>query len=169
MQSRPTPASAALLRIRLLVLDVDGTLTDGAMYYGPRGEALKRFHTRDGHGISAARAAGVTPAIITGEDSPIAAARARKLGIAKVFLHVKTKLPVLEGLMRKERVGWDETAYMGDDVNDLACLRAVGISACPSDAHPSVRAVCAFVSAFPGGQGAVREFCDALVLARARG
>lgn len=158
-----------LRRIRLLAVDVDGTLTDGAMYYDKDGEVLKRFHTRDGHGLATLRKAGIDIAFISGEDSPIAAARARKLGVTRVHGGVKDKLPVLKRLVAELGLAQAETAYMGDDVNDLECLNWAGVSACPADAVGAVRRSTGIVCRLPGGHGAVREFCDLIVAAKSGG
>lgn len=153
-------------RVRLLCLDVDGVLTDGAMYYGASGEALKRFHTRDAAGLALVRQAGLEVAWLSGEDSPITAARARKLNIARVHLGCQDKLQVAGAICGELRLAWEQVAYMGDDWFDLPLLRQVGLSACPQDAHEQVRQAVRFCSRFPGGQGAVRELCDLLLEAR---
>ena len=163
-------AQVELARIRLLVLDVDGTLTPGTMYYGPHGEALKRFHTRDGHGLHHLRRAGVEVAVISREKSPATAARMQKLGIEHYFDGVFDKLPVMRELAAKLGPTLRETAYVGDDDNDLACLQAVrdagGLSCVPADAHPSVLPAAVLVTKAGGGNGAVREVCDLLCRAR---
>lgn len=153
--------------VRLLVLDCDGTLTDAGMYYSAEGELLKKFNTRDGKGLELVRAAGVQVALITGEQSAAVAARARKLKIDDCFLNVQDKLSALTELARKHGLRLDEVAYMGDDVNDLPCLGAVGFSCCPQDAIDSVKAVAGFVSNRRGGDGAVREVADFIVAAKA--
>jgi N-acylneuraminate cytidylyltransferase len=162
-----------LARIRLLVLDVDGTLTPGTMYYGEKGEALKCFHTRDGHGLGNVRQAGVQVAVITRETSAATAARMQKLGISNYFAGVQDKLPVLQDLARKLGVSLAEIAYVGDDEGDLPCLCAVrdagGLSCVPGDAHAIVLPVATFITKLGGGKGAVREVCDLLGRARNRG
>lgn len=147
--------------IRLLVLDVDGTLTDGAIYMGPEGEVCKRFSARDGLGLKMLQAAGVEVAILTGRESRIVCNRAAELGIARVVQGISEKPAALRQLAAQAGVPLAETAYMGDDLNDLAALKLCGLRACPADAAPEVRAVCQFVATAPGGQGAVRQFCDA--------
>lgn len=166
---RPAVATRELKRIRLFAVDVDGTLTDGAMYYDKDGEVLKRFHTRDGHGLAALRKAGIEIAFISGEDSPIVTARARKLGVTRVLKGIKDKLPVLKSLVSKLGLTRDETAYMGDDVNDLECLGWAGISACPADAVDAARRSSRIACRLPGGHGAVREFCDLVIAAKSGG
>ena len=149
--------------IRLLVTDVDGVLTDAGMYYGPDGEALKKFSTRDGMGSQHWREAGRTLAIITGENSPAVAKRAEKLQIEHVYLGVKDKLSVLMTLSEKLGVTLDQVAYIGDDVNDLAAMGVVGFVACPADAHPRVLAVAHKVCKATGGSGCLRELIDYLL------
>lgn len=166
---RPTPA-LDWGRIRLLVLDVDGTLTPGTMYYGPEGEALKRFHTHDGQGIGAVSRLGVQVAIITGEGSPIAPARARKLGIKEVNTGVENKLPVLREICVRLDVTFEEVAYVGDDVGDLMVMRAVGeaggIPCAVADARPEIMAIAHYLCPSRGGYGAVRDVCDRIAEAR---
>jgi 3-deoxy-D-manno-octulosonate 8-phosphate phosphatase (KDO 8-P phosphatase) len=149
--------------IRLLCLDVDGVMTDGAMYYSPAGEAMKRFHTQDAAGIALARKAGVEIAWISADDSPITAARARKLEIVHVAFGCDDKVRAADLLRAQMQCQWRELAYMGDDWFDLPLLQRVGLSACPADAHPQVRAVVGYCCRASGGNGAVREFCDLLV------
>ncbi|MGE3820857.1 MAG: HAD family hydrolase [Isosphaeraceae bacterium] len=154
-------------RIRLLVLDVDGTLTPGTMYYDLQGESLKRFHTHDGQGIKAVARRGVRVAIITGESTAFTTARAEKLGITDVALGVDVKLPVLLDLCRRVGVSPKEVAYVGDDVGDLPPLievaRAGGIACAVADARPEVRRVSNFLCPNRGGFGAVRDVCDRIV------
>src|ERR1700730_10695567 len=115
-------------RVRLLCVDVDGVLTDAGMYYGPDGEVLKKFNTRDGMGLARVRAAGVAVAIISGEDSAIVHARAAKLQIDDVFSGVANKLEVMKDLAARQHVETVEVAYIGDDLNDLAAMEYVGLA-----------------------------------------
>lgn len=162
---RPGPA-ADFTRVRLLVLDVDGTLTPGTMYYNADGEAMKRFDTRDGQGMANARAAGVEVAVITRENSAATAARMQKLKISHYFAGVSDKLPVLYELAARLNVTLAEIAYMGDDLGDVECLRAVreagGLSGVPMDARPEALELATWVARSKGGEGAVRELCDCL-------
>ncbi len=166
---RPAPA-LDWAAVRLLALDVDGTLTPGTMYYGPDGEALKRFHTHDGHGLALVRRAGVHVAIITSEDSPIVAARAEKLGIDDLHMGVKDKLPVLQEICARAGVPLAAVAYVGDDLGDLAPIQAVaeagGIPCAVADARPEIGRVARFVCTARGGEGAVRQVCDRITAAR---
>jgi N-acylneuraminate cytidylyltransferase len=153
-------------KAKLLVCDVDGTLTDGGMFYSPDGELLKQFNTRDAKGLELVRLAGLKVAILTSENSPIVTARARKLGIEECHIGIKDKTPALESLRERLGLAFDEIAYIGDDVNDLDCLRKVGFPACPSDAMRVVRDCALYVSEFQGGRGAVRDICETLLAAR---
>jgi N-acylneuraminate cytidylyltransferase len=159
------PRIAAVTDIRLLVVDVDGTLTDAGMYYDGRGEALKKFDTRDAKGMLMLRDAGVRVCVVTAETSAVVRARMRKLGITDYFPGVKNKLAWLYEYAPLFGVDLAQMAYIGDDVNDLDGLRAVGLSCCPADAVPEVRRAVNYVCRDGGGAGAVREVCD---LIRAR-
>ena len=152
--------------VRLVAVDVDGTLTDGGMYYSADGEALKRFDTRDAMGLGLVRSAGVEVAIVTSEDSKIVAARAAKLGICHVFLGVKDKVECLARLLSELGFEWADLAFIGDDVNDHPVLAKAGLSACPADAPGSTPALVHYVCANPGGRGAVRELCELILSAR---
>lgn len=158
----------ALGRVRLLAMDADGVLTDGGMYYSASGEALKKFNTRDGHGIGLLRAAGIGAAIITGERSGATASRARKLRIRELHQGIADKKKVLEKMSARLGVSLEEIAYIGDDLNDLEALSAAGFSACPADAVAAVRRAADYVCRAKGGEGAVREVCDLLLSLRDR-
>ncbi len=167
----PGLAAAALerrlARVRLVVCDVDGTLTDGGMYYGGEGEALKRFDTRDAHGlVGLRRRFGIELGIITAEDSPSVRARCAKLGITRVAHGCKDKVPVLRAWCTELGVTAAQAAYVGDDDGDLGCLHLAGVSACPADAAPEVSAICEVRLNRRGGRGAVRELCDRIRAAR---
>jgi 3-deoxy-D-manno-octulosonate 8-phosphate phosphatase (KDO 8-P phosphatase) len=156
----------ALRRVRLLVLDVDGVLTDGRLYYGARGESLKVFNVKDGHGIKQVAAAGITVAIISGRKSPIVTRRARELGIRHVAQGVTDKLAALHKLVKSQSVALEHCACVGDDTPDAPMLNAAGLAIAVADAHPDARAVADLVTTRAGGQGAVREVCDWLIEAR---
>jgi 3-deoxy-D-manno-octulosonate 8-phosphate phosphatase (KDO 8-P phosphatase) len=160
------PAAAAA--IRLLVLDVDGVLTDGRLYFGPRGEALKAFHARDGHGIRQLIAAGVEVAVISGRRSAAVSARCRELGIAPVMQGVKDKLAAFERLRQRAQIAARSCACVGDDLPDVPLFGAVGLAFAVADAHPLARRAAHHVTELPGGLGAVRQVCDRLLAARAR-
>jgi 3-deoxy-D-manno-octulosonate 8-phosphate phosphatase (KDO 8-P phosphatase) len=161
---RPTPAAA----IRLLLLDVDGVLTDGRLYFGARGEALKVFHVRDGHGIKLLRASGVEVATVSGRRSAAVAARMRELGVRHVIQGCADKVAALGRLTRRLDVDPLSAACIVDDTSDLPLMAAVGLACAVADAHPVVLAAAHWVSNSAGGCGAVRELCDALLRARAR-
>jgi 3-deoxy-D-manno-octulosonate 8-phosphate phosphatase (KDO 8-P phosphatase) len=168
--SSPAPTDpatdAAAARVRLLVLDVDGVLTDGRLYYGARGEALKVFHVRDGLGLKLLAGAGVTVAVISGRRSGMTARRCRELGVRHLLQGVEDKLTAFQRL--RDRLGMSPSlcACVGDDVPDVPLMRAVGLSFAVADAHPQARGAAHVVTRLPGGSGAVREVCDYLLEAR---
>lgn len=153
-------------RVKLLVSDVDGVLTDAGMYYSAEGDRLKKFNTRDGRGLAMIRAAGVDVALLTGENSPIVARRAEKLHIDKVLLGIDDKLTALGALIGELDLDWSEVAYIGDDLNDLDVMRRVGFAACPRDAARAIRAVAHYRCETLGGAGCVREFVEHLLTLR---
>ncbi|MCY1036289.1 HAD hydrolase family protein [Corallococcus sp. BB11-1] len=147
-------------RVRLLVFDVDGVLTDGGLYYGDGGEVMKRFNVKDGHALVMARLVGLPAAILTARTSRIVEARGRELGLAAVFQGRKEKGPALEELLAQLQVSPEACAYMGDDLNDLDPMSLAGLSACPADAVPEVRQEAHFVTQNVGGHGAARELVE---------
>jgi YrbI family 3-deoxy-D-manno-octulosonate 8-phosphate phosphatase len=155
-----------LKKIRALVLDVDGVLTDGGMYYGPSGEGLKRFNVKDGLGLRMIGEAGIEVALISGENSEILRRRAEKLKIDNVFVGIEDKLQTMKDFLGARNIGLDEVAYVGDDLNDLAALKAVALPIAVSDAVPQVRKAVKWITSRRGGDGAVREVCDLLLGAR---
>ena len=164
--SRLSTYTPALRRVRLLVLDVDGVLTDGRLYYGARGESLKVFNVKDGHGIKQVAAAGITVAIISGRKSPIVTRRARELGIRHVNQGVTDKLAALTRLVNARSLSLEQCACVGDDTPDLPMLRAAGLAIAVADAHRDALGAAHLVTTLPGGRGAVREVCDWLLDAR---
>ncbi len=157
-----------LKRTQLVVLDVDGTLTDGAMYYSAEGDALKRFYVQDGMGITLLQQAGIEVALLTGEDTPIVAKRAMKLRINHVILGCQAKREAVEELSLRLAIPLEHIAYMGDDVIDEAPMKVVGVRACPSDAVPVIQLVSDYICAKSGGKGAVREFAELLLATQGR-
>jgi len=155
-----------LRKIRALVLDVDGVLTDGGMYYGPTGEGLKRFNVKDGLGLRLVAASGIAIALISGENSEILKRRAEKLQIEHVFVGVEDKLGTLVEFLAPRGIALGEVAYVGDDLNDLPVLEAVGLPIAVADAVARVRKAAAWITSRPGGDGAVREVCDGILAAR---
>jgi 3-deoxy-D-manno-octulosonate 8-phosphate phosphatase (KDO 8-P phosphatase) len=146
--------------VQLLVFDVDGVLTDGGLYYGPDGEAFKRFDVKDGHALVMARLLGLKAAVLTARTSRIVEVRGRELGLVAVEQGHKDKARGLRQLCERIGVALESCAYMGDDINDLAPMEMVGLSACPSDAVSEVRKSAIFVSQAPGGRGAARELVE---------
>ena len=153
-------------RIRLLVLDVDGVLTDGRLYFGPRGEALKAFHVRDGAGMKQLTAAGVAVAVISGRRSQMTRRRCRELGVRHVMQGVTDKLGAFRRLCARLEVPPAACACIGDDTPDVPLMRAAGLAFAVADAHRDALRAAHIVTALPGGQGAVREVCDFLLAAR---
>ena len=143
--------------VKLFVTDVDGTLTDGGIYYTAQGEYMKRFNIRDGMGLSLLRQSGVDVAIMTGEETEIVLRRAEKLQISHVFLGVKEKLPELRKLCQRLDVSLKHVAYVGDDVNDLEPMKEVGVSFAVADADSRVLEAASVRLSKRGGEGAVRE------------
>lgn len=152
--------------IKLLVLDVDGILSDGKIYYSNTGDEIKTFNILDGLGIKLLMKNGVEVAIITSRKSEIVARRARELGISKLIQGSESKLEALDTLLSELKLGYQETAYMGDDLPDIACLRRVGFGVTVPNAHPVMRQHALCCTQQSGGQGAVREICDLILQAQ---
>jgi len=155
-----------LRRARLLVLDVDGVLTDGRLHYGAKGELFKAFHVRDGHGIKQVANAGVIVAIISGRKSAAVLKRARDLGIKHVAQGVSDKLAALLRLAKARRIDPDDCICVGDDTPDAPILARAGLGVAVADAHSDALEAANLVTTRAGGQGAVREVCDWLIAAR---
>ncbi len=154
--------------VSVLIFDVDGVLTDGGLYYGPEGEALKRFDVKDGHALVLARLAGVRTAILTARTSNIVEVRGKELGLAAVHQGKRDKGTGLTDLLGELGVEARACAYMGDDLNDLEPMARVGLAACPSDAASEVRQQAQFVSSRPGGHGAARELVELVLKSQNR-
>lgn len=151
------------MRVKILVMDVDGTLTDGKIYIGSEGEIMKAFNVKDGYGIAKLNSLGVVTSIITGRKSDILTVRAKELQILEVYQGEENKIKKLKELATKYDCDFSEIAYIGDDENDIECMKHCGIKACPSDAVESVREIVDFICVKNGGEGAVREFVDYLI------
>ena len=149
--------------IRLLVMDVDGVMTDGKITYTSDGQELKSFNIKDGLGIKRAQASGIETAIITGRTSPMVERRARELGIAHLVQGREDKLAALSDLVDQMNLSLDQVAYIGDDLPDLTAIESVKLGACPADAATVVKSKAKWVSTRGGGDGCVRELCDLLV------
>lgn len=151
-------------KIRCLVFDVDGTLTDGKIHISSDGELYKSFDVKDGYGIKCLLPCrGIQAAIITGRKSQIVELRARKLGIKYVYQNIKDKAAALQDLRLKLGISLEEIAFMGDDVNDLPAMKIAGIAACPADAAQEVKEICAYICKRKGGYGAAREWIEYLI------
>jgi 3-deoxy-D-manno-octulosonate 8-phosphate phosphatase (KDO 8-P phosphatase) len=163
----PARLSARLARrLELLVLDVDGVLTDGSLWFGPRGEQLKRFHVRDGHGIQLLQHAGIKVAVISGRRCAAVKVRCKELGIAHLHQGAADKNRVYERLLRRLALHDSQVACVGDDTPDIPLLLRTGLAIAVRDAHPLVVRVAHCRTVAAGGCGAVREVCDWLLAAR---
>jgi len=154
--------------IRVAFFDVDGVLTDGGLYISEAGETLKRFNTLDGHGLKLLQRGGITPAVITGRDSPALRARLQALGIVHVHYGTEDKRPAAEETLRTLGLDWSQAAAIGDDWPDLPVLQRSTLAVAPAHAHAEVAARVHHVTRAPGGGGAAREFCDLLLVATGR-
>lgn len=154
--------------IKVAFFDVDGVLTDGGLYMSEHGETLKRFNTLDGHGLKLLQKVGITPAVITGRDSPALRARLGALGIAHAHYGTEDKRPAAEATLRTLGLDWAQAAAIGDDWPDLPVMRRAAFSCAPSTAHAEAKAAAHYVTTLGGGHGAAREFCDALLMATGR-
>lgn len=154
--------------IRLLVLDVDGVLTDGGLYYDLQNQVMKRFDVQDGLGIKIAQQAGIQVAVISGLDSPAVATRVRDLGIADYYGGYLDKRACLEELKEKHGLLWEQMAYLGDDWVDLSVMDMVGLPLAVANAQPEVKNIASYVTAAKGGQGAVREVIRHLLMAQGK-
>jgi len=161
----PEHLLARAARVKLACFDVDGTLTDGRLYFDEQGGELKAFHAIDGMGLTLLRKAGVQIAFITARTSQIAQNRARELQVAG-FDGVHDKLACVDDLCQRHAITRAEVAFMGDDLPDLAALRAVGLAVIPANAHPWVLGAAHWQTRLRGGEGAARELCDLLLTAQ---
>src|ERR1700722_13712186 len=159
---------AALSSIRLLVLDVDGVMTDGRLHYGAAGELDKTFHVRDGYGIQALLAAGTAVAVISGRNSPAVLRRCEELGIRHIYQGADDKAAAFAHLNALLDIPPLQCACVGDDRLDLPLLLQAGLAVAVADAHPDALAIAHRRTGLPGGAGAVREVCDWLLAARRR-
>ena len=150
-------------RVRLMFFDVDGVLTDGRLWYGPSGEALKSFCALDGHGMKQAMQSGMVIALLSGRNSPAVTLRAAELGIPHVLQGIDDKLAAFESLCARLGIPAAETGFMGDDLIDLPVLRRCGFACAPREAHELVRSHVQYVAHAPAGAGAAREVCDLLM------
>ncbi len=155
--------------VRLAIFDVDGVWTDGTLWFGPRGEAMKAFNILDGHGIKLLMKGGVRTAIISGRKSPAVTARARELSVQHVIQGVgDDKVPAFEKLVAKLKLRGELCSYMGDDIQDLAVMRRCGFAVAVANAVDEVKAHAQYVTRAHGGGGAIREFCDLVLAAQGK-
>ena len=152
-----------LAKIRLLLLDVDGVMTDGRIVFDDHGGETKAFDVKDGHGLKLLQRAGIRIGIITGRQSPVVARRAAELGIELLYQGAKDKLVPFRDILQRTGLHPEAVAYVGDDLVDLPILRRVGFAATVIDAHEEVKPHVHYVTELPGGRGAVREICDLLL------
>ena len=152
--------------IELLVLDVDGVLTDGSLYYGPDGEVLKRFHVHDGAGIKALLEAGVRVAVISSRQAPAVGCRMEELGVSDVLEGTADKFQALKGLVERLGIELGAVACVGDDIADVPMMRCVGLAVAVVDARQETVEAAHYSTSARGGHGAVREVCDLLLVAR---
>jgi 3-deoxy-D-manno-octulosonate 8-phosphate phosphatase (KDO 8-P phosphatase) len=151
---------ARAAKVRLVVFDVDGVLTDGKLYFDEQGREYKAFHARDGHGLKLLKSTGVETAVISGRKSESVSRRMENLGIELVYQGIENKLSVLEAICYERALSAEQVAYVGDDLLDLAVMRRVGLSIAVADAHFSLVPVAHWQTRQSGGTGAVREVCD---------
>ena len=150
-------------KIKLLFMDVDGTLTDGKIYMGENGEVMKAFDVKDGYAIAhMLPEMGIIPVIITGRTSKIVVNRAKELGITELYQGKVKKLDIMLEVIRKYNYTKENCAYIGDDVLDIPCMKECEIAACPKDAVEEVKAVCQYICKQKAGNGAIREFAKYL-------
>ena len=168
MQRIPTKIRDKAKNIKLLLLDVDGVLTDGGIVLNDRGEEIKRFDVRDGHGIRLLLRAGLQIGLITGRNSKVVSHRARDLGIRIVYQKAHNKLEVYQKIKRKSRLKDREIAYVGDDIVDLPVLRRVGLAMTVKDSWAELKPQVDYVTASEGGRGAVREIVELLLKAQGK-
>ncbi len=161
----PPELLLAAQAVRVVFFDVDGVLTDGGLYYSEAGETLKRFHTLDGHGLKLLQQAGIVPAVVTGRDSPALRLRLRALGVEHAIYGTEDKRPAAEHILATLGLTWAQAAAMGDDWPDLPMMRRAALACAPANAHTEVVAQAHYVTRARGGDGAVRELCDLLLVA----
>ncbi len=166
MQFSAPDALERARRIRLMIFDVDGVLTDGRLWYGPAGEELKVFHSFDGHGLKMLAASGVPCALLSGRRSGAVAARAAELGIAHVLQGIEDKKKEFEVLLKGLRLTLAEAGYMGDELVDLPVLTRCGFACAPREAPAEVRLRAHYVASAPAGHGAAREVCEFVMRAQ---
>ena len=154
--------------IRVLFLDVDGVLTDGGLVFSAEGETTKRFNTLDGHGLKLLQKAGISPAVVTGRDSPALRTRLQALGIEHARFGTEDKHPAAQEILQDLGLDWAQAAAIGDDWPDLPMMLRCAFAAAPPNAHTEVLGRAHYLTQAAGGHGAVREVCDLLMVASGR-
>jgi len=168
MRFLATDALARARRVRMVIFDVDGVLTDGRLWYGPGGEELKAFHAFDGHGVKLLQLAGLATALLSGRQSTAVEERARELGIEHVVQGADDKQAAFRTLLRRLRLKQEASAYMGDDVVDLPVLKRCGFACAPHEAPEEVRRSAHYIASAPAGRGAAREVCEFILEAQGK-
>lgn len=151
------------MNIKLFIMDVDGTLTDGKIYIGNDGEIMKAFNVKDGYGIQLLKKHNIIPIIITGRKSKIVMERCRELGITELYQGVENKVDTLKFIADKHKISYDKIAYIGDDINDIDVISSVGFGCSVNDGVHEVKEVAKYVTKANGGEGAVREVADMII------
>ena len=165
-----TPAALRerLARIKLMIFDVDGVLTDGSLWYGEQGEMFKRFNALDGHGLKMLATSGIKVALVTGREGPIVDRRAAELGLGDVIQNVRDKSAVLTELVARYHLTLEESGFMGDDLIDLPAMQRAGFAASVPDAPAYMTQAAHWVATKSGGKGAARECCDLILASQGR-
>jgi YrbI family 3-deoxy-D-manno-octulosonate 8-phosphate phosphatase len=164
--TRSNSVTSRLKKIKCVLTDCDGVLTDGGMYYSESGEELKKFNTKDGKGMELLKKSGLITGIITGENSQSVLRRAKKLNLDEVYIGVKNKMEIIDEICSKYTLTYDEIAYLGDDINDIEVISNVGFGCSVSDAINAVKIQSIFTTSLKGGYGAFREFADYILVHR---
>ncbi|TAN42168.1 MAG: HAD-IIIA family hydrolase [Nitrospirae bacterium] len=166
MQKTKKQINAIAKNIKLLILDVDGVLTDGSIILDNKGNEIKAFNVRDGHGIKLLQRHGVIVAVITGRESKVVEVRAKELGINEVYQKYHRKAEALEALLRKTGFSAKETACVGDDIVDIPIFRRIALPIAVADAVEEAKSAALLITKNPGGKGAVREVCELILMAK---
>lgn len=153
-------------KIKIVITDVDGVLTDGGMYYTKDGDVMKRFHTRDGMGVSLLRKNKISTIIVTKESTPMVREWAKKMKVIKLYDGVEQKEQIIESVCSEFKVKSEELAYIGDDVNDIVLLSKIGFSAVPRDAISNAKKTADYICKTDGGKGALREIADLILVSQ---
>jgi len=153
-------------KIKIVITDVDGVLTDGGMYYTKDGDVMKRFHTRDGMGVSLLRKNKISTIIVTKESTPMVREWAKKMKVIKLYDGAEQKEQIIESVCSEFKVKSEELAYIGDDVNDIVLLSKIGFSAVPRDAISDAKKTADYICKTDGGKGALREIADLILVSQ---